>query len=151
MWLLYMGHFISNHAFGVCNLYWFKLACSASETWNLGIDNYEHLIYYLDNENKSWPDRTGYYSGKWKPWHIYGTVLMHQRLSPGTWAPLCPPGGGGGYSNLFCICRLGPSIYRSPQKNIRNLKHPKKIFEIFATPKNIPILYIYLKKRPRNT
>ena len=70
MWLLYMGHLISDHVFGVCNLYlgpsllgpnqyWFKLACSATETWNLGIDNYEHLIYYLDNENKSWPDRTG--------------------------------------------------------------------------------------------
>ena len=27
-------------------------------------------------------------------------------------------------------------------KNIRNLKHPKKIFEIFATQKNILILYI---------
>ena len=55
---------------------------------------------------------------------------------------------GGGYSNFFRIRRLGPSIYRSPQKNIRNFKHPKKIFEIFATQKNIPILYLDLKKRP---
>ena len=31
----------------------------------------------------------------------------------------------GGYS-LFCIRRLGPSIYPSPQKNIRNFKHLKK-------------------------
>ena len=45
------------------------------------------------------------------------------------------------------IRRLGPSIYRSPQKNIRNFKHPQKIFEILATAKNIPILYIDLKKR----
>ena len=46
------------------------------------------------------------------------------------------PGGGGGggggggegrgYSNFFRIRRLGPSIYSSPQKNIRNFKHPKK-------------------------
>ena len=54
----------------------------------------------------------------------------------------------GGYSNFFRICRLGPSIYCSPPKNIRNFKHPKKIFEILATQKNIPILYIDLKKRP---
>ena len=44
---------------------------------------------------------------------------------------------GGGYSNFFGIRRLGPSIYRSPQKkkyqefqepqkNIRNLSNPKK-------------------------
>ena len=54
----------------------------------------------------------------------------------------------GGYSNFFRIRRLGPSIYPSPPKNIRNFKHPKKIFEILATPKNIPILYLDLKKRP---
>ena len=53
MWLPYMSHFISNYVLGVCNLYEFKLACSATETLNLGIDNYEHLIYYIDNENKS--------------------------------------------------------------------------------------------------
>ena len=44
----------------------------------------------------------------------------------------------GGFSIFFCIGRLGPSIYPSPQKNIRNFKHPKKIFEIFATPKKYP-------------
>ena len=44
----------------------------------------------------------------------------------------------GGYSHFFCIRRLGPSICPSPQKNIRNFKHPKKIFEILATQKNIP-------------
>ena len=47
---------MSNHVFGICNLYWFKLACSVTQIWNLGIGNYEHLIYYLDNENKSLPD-----------------------------------------------------------------------------------------------
>ena len=47
---------MSNHGFVICNLYWFKLARSASQTWNLGIGNYEHLIYYLDNENKNLPD-----------------------------------------------------------------------------------------------
>ena len=34
--------------------------------------------------------------------------------------------GGGGYSQFFYIRRLGPSIYSSPQKNIRNFKYPKK-------------------------
>ena len=33
-------------------------------------------------------------------------------------------GGGGGYSHFFFIRRLGPSIYRSAPKNIRNFKHP---------------------------
>ena len=33
-------------------------------------------------------------------------------------------------------------------KKYQKFQAPKKIFEIFATPKNIPILYIYLKKRP---
>ena len=55
----------------------------------------------------------------------------------------------GRYSNFFRIHRLGPSIYRSPQKNIRNFKHPKKIFEILATQKNISILYLDHKKDPK--
>ena len=55
-------------------------------------------------------------------------------------------GGGGGYSIFFRIRRLGPSIYRSLQKSIRNFKHPKKIFEILATQNNFPILYFDLKK-----
>ena len=59
------------------------------------------------------------------------------------------PGGGGGTLIFFRIRRLGPSIYRSPQKNIRNFKHPKKIFEILTTQKNIPILYLDLKKDPK--
>ena len=36
------------------------------------------------------------------------------------------PQGGGGVLYFFRIRRLGPSIYHSPPKNIRNLKHPKK-------------------------
>ena len=55
-----------------------------------------------------------------------------------------PRGGGGGYSLFFCIRRL-----RFTPKNIRNFKHPKKIFEILAAPKNIPILYHDLKKDPK--
>ena len=35
----------------------------------------------------------------------------------------------GGYYNFFCIRRLGPSIFCSPQKNIRNFKYPKKYFK----------------------
>ena len=59
----------------------------------------------------------------------------------------CHNRGGGGVLSFFYIHRLGPSIYRSPPKNIRNFKHPQKIFEILATLKNTPILYIYLKKK----
>ena len=42
-----------------------------------------------------------------------------------------------------------PASTVHPKKNIRNFKHPKKIFEIVATPKNIPILYLDLKKDPK--
>ena len=78
-----MSHFMSNHVFGICNLYWFKLACSATQTWNLGIDNYEHLIYYLDNENKSLPDCVQALWWEMKPQHTYGTASTHQ-ITPGT-------------------------------------------------------------------
>ena len=54
-------------------------------------------------------------------------------------------GGGGGYSNFFRIRRLGPSIYRSPKK-ISGISSTPKFFEILAPPKNIPILYLDLKK-----
>ena len=57
-------------------------------------------------------------------------------------------GGGGGYSIFSAYVGSDPASTVHPPKNIRNFKHPKKIFEIFTTQKNIPILYIYLKKRP---
>ena len=47
-------------------------------------------------------------------------------------------GGGGGYCLFFCIRRLGPSIYRAPQKNIRNFKNPQKNIWIFSNPKKDP-------------
>ena len=53
----------------------------------------------------------------------------------------------GGTLIFFRIRRLGPSIYCSPPKNVRNFNHPQKIFGILATPKNIPILYLDLKKK----
>ena len=55
---------------------------------------------------------------------------------------------GGGVLNFFRIRRLGPSIYRSPPK-ISGISSTPKIFEILATPKNNPILYIDLKKDPK--
>ena len=42
-----------------------------------------------------------------------------------------------------------PAYNVHSKKNIRNFKHPKKIFEILATQKNIPILYLDLKKDPK--
>ena len=80
-------------------------------------------------------------------------------------------GGRWGYSKFFFIRRLEPSTYPSPPKNIRNFKHPKKTFEIFATkkkplsvpwpqekilkciemtPKYGPILWLPSKKYPQN-
>ena len=78
-------------------------------------------------------------------------------------------GGGGGGQNFKYFLRcleflifLGVMVDARPEpmyeekmrvpplvhpKNIRNFKHPKKIFEILATPKISPILYIDLKKR----
>ena len=53
-----------------------------------------------------------------------------------------------GYSKFFFIRRLGPSIYPSPPKNIRNFKLPLKIFEILATPKISPFLTT-LRKDPK--
>ena len=61
-----------------------------------------------------------------------------------------PPGGGGGggYSYFFRIHRLGPRVYSSPPKNIRNIKYPKIIFEILAArKKNIPTLAVPLTLR----
>ena len=48
---------------------------------------------------------------------------------------------GGGVLYFFFIRRIGPSIYRRPQK-IQEFQEPQKIFEIS------PILYLDLKKRP---
>ena len=52
-----------------------------------------------------------------------------------------------GYSHFLDIRRLGPSIYRSPPKNIRNFKHPKKN-EVGVAQKISLFLYIYIKKIP---
>ena len=57
-------------------------------------------------------------------------------------------GGRGRYSHFFFIRRLGPSIYRSSQNKYQEFQAPPKIFEILATPKISPILYLDLKKRP---
>ena len=61
--------------------------------------------------------------------------------------PSLPPRGG--TQIFFRIRRLGPSIYRSPQKNIRNFKHPKKNFEILATQKISQFCTLTLKKDPK--
>ena len=55
--------------------------------------------------------------------------------------------GGGGTLIFSAYVGSDPASTVHP-KIIRNFKHPNKIFEIFATQKNMPILYIYLKKRP---
>ena len=57
------------------------------------------------------------------------------------------PGGGGGTLFFFAYVGSDPASTVHPQK-YQKFQAPQKKFEIFATPKNIPILYIYLKKRP---
>ena len=53
------------------------------------------------------------------------------------WLSIMPPGGEG--TLIFSTyVGSGPASTVHPPKNIRNFKHPQKIFEILATPKNIP-------------
>ena len=47
------------------------------------------------------------------------------------------PRGGGGTLIFASYVGSGPASFLR-LKNIRNFKHPKQIFEILATPKNIP-------------
>ena len=55
-----------------------------------------------------------------------------------------------GWFGVFQWTGLGPNIYRSPPKNIRNFKHPKKIFEILSTQNNIPDTLSKYPKKHRN-
>ena len=64
-----------------------------------------------------------------------------------------PKGGGGqprGGGTLFFSAYVGldPASTVHPKKISGISSTQKKIFEILATPKNIPILYLDLKKRP---
>ena len=43
----------------------------------------------------------------------------------------CLPRGGGGYSIFSAYVGSDPASTVHPPKNIRNFKHPKKIFEFF--------------------
>ena len=69
---------------------------------------------------------------------LVSKFMVHRALSDQTYLSLGLLPRGGGDSHFLCIRRLGPSICPSPLKNIRIFKHPKKIFEILATPKNNP-------------
>ena len=56
---------------------------------------------------------------------------------------------GGGSLIFFAYVDSDPASTVHPKKNIRNFKHPQKIFEILAAQKNIPILCLDLKKDPK--
>ena len=56
-----------------------------------------------------------------------------------------PPGG---VRSFFLHIGSGSASTFHPKINIRNFKHPQKIFEILATQKLSPILFLDLKKRP---
>ena len=77
----------------------------------------------------------------------FGTLLFLPVIA-GSSGPITPGGRGRGYCIFLCIRRLGPSIYRSHKKNQKFEKKKKIYLKFFCNPKNIPILYIYLKKRP---
>ena len=51
-----------------------------------------------------------------------------------------------GLDPAFTVQRPPPPPPKKKKRNIRNIKHPK-IFEILATTKNIPILYLDPKKK----
>ena len=112
----------------------------------------------------------------WKM-HLYrhfsrflGRLLDFSSVWEGSWIWACGRGnivwgGGGGLTNskwlLACIGyhpQGGTLIFSAyvgsdpvstvHQKKISEISSTPKIFEILATPKNIPILYLDLKKRP---
>ena len=58
-------------------------------------------------------------------------------------------GGGGGYSHFFFIRRIGPSIYRLPQKKIGNIKHPKKYLNFFLPRKIFSFCTFSLRTDPQ--
>ena len=58
-------------------------------------------------------------------------------------------GGGGGYSHFFFIRRIGPSIYRLPQKKIGNIKRPKKYLKYFCHAKISSFCSFSLRKDPQ--
>ena len=58
------------------------------------------------------------------------------------------PQGGGGTLIFSAYVGSDQASTVHQKKIIRNFKHSKKIFDILATQKNIPILYLDLKKDP---
>ena len=65
------------------------------------------------------------------------------------WGGWGEPQGGGGHFHFFSYVGSGLVSTIHPQK-ISGIQTPPKIFEILPTPKNTPILYLDLKKRPQN-
>ena len=64
--------------------------------------------------------------------------------SPGSsWTPR-----EGGYSHFFSIRRLGPSIYHSPQKNIRDFSNPKNILHSVPWPQENSLKCIEMTPSP---
>ena len=57
------------------------------------------------------------------------------------------PRDGGGNSYFFVIRMVRPSIYGSPKK-YQEFQVPQKMFEILATPKLSPIMYLDRMKIP---
>ena len=55
------------------------------------IGNYEHLIYYLDNENKSLPDCVQAIIMEYETRHIYSTARTRQRLVTRHLSPTMSP------------------------------------------------------------
>ena len=109
-------------------LYWFKLACSATQTWNFGIGKYEHLII-LSRQRKQELTRpcAGYYGGKWNP-NISMALPALIRLTP----PLKPrfvsgihaPSQGRGYTKDWCIKRVKVVVSTQTKWVNREKNHP---------------------------
>ena len=62
-----MSNFLSKDVFWVCPIMMVQTGTLSYKdqlkSWHLGFGEYEYLIYYVGNKNKSWLDCVGYFSG----------------------------------------------------------------------------------------
>ena len=81
----------------------------------------------------------------WDPYQSSKRKTRRCKIIVGT-SLLSPRGEG--YPHFTSYVGSSPVSTVHPKINIRNFKHPKKLFEILATQNISPILYLVLKKRP---
>ena len=108
--------------------YWYSHKISQQTIYNMDLNLLEMMHCELESESNS------------RVWVLYTNMtcqtrkseileqLMHHWPTIAVYDYGFQQGGGGWYSQFFCIRRLGSSIYPSPPKNIRNFKRKKMKF-----------------------